>query len=145
MRFLLFPLTLAYLILYAAQYTSDKDPTTMKAVYIEQTGGVEALTYGDQPKPEPGPGEALIKVAASGVNFIDTYHRSGLYKLPLPAIIGSEAAGTVEESAKASPDSRPAITSPTPWQEVPTPNINPSPQGFSCTYPKVCPCSMQRP
>ncbi|HLX41799.1 MAG TPA: quinone oxidoreductase [Bryobacteraceae bacterium] len=68
----------------------------MKAVYIEQTGGPEMLQYGDQPKPEPGPGQALVKIAASGVNFIDTYHRSGLYKLPLPAILGSEAAGVVE-------------------------------------------------
>ena len=69
----------------------------MKAVYIEQTGGVEALTYGDQPKPKPGAGEVLVKVAFSGVNFIDTYHRTGLYKLPMPAIIGSEASGTVEQ------------------------------------------------
>jgi NADPH2:quinone reductase len=69
----------------------------MKAVYIEQTGGVEALTYGDQPKPKPSAGEVLVKVAFSGVNFIDTYHRSGLYKLPMPAIIGSEASGVVEQ------------------------------------------------
>ena len=68
----------------------------MKAVYIEQTGGIEALKYGDLPKPEPAAGHALVKVVAAGVNFIDTYHRSGLYKLPLPAIIGSEGAGTVE-------------------------------------------------
>ncbi len=68
----------------------------MKAVYIEQTGGPEVLKYGDMPAPELAPGHALVKVAASGVNFIDTYHRSGLYKLPLPAILGSEGAGTVE-------------------------------------------------
>jgi NADPH2:quinone reductase len=71
----------------------------MKAVYIEQTGGPEALQYGDQPKPQPGPGQALVKIAASGVNFIDTYHRSGLYKVPLPAILGSEGAGVVESIA----------------------------------------------
>src|ERR1700729_2457440 len=69
----------------------------MRAVYIEQNGGPEALIYGDRPKPEAGAGEVLVKVAASGVNFIDTYHRGGLYKLPLPAILGSEGAGTVEE------------------------------------------------
>ncbi|HTB11786.1 MAG TPA: quinone oxidoreductase [Bryobacteraceae bacterium] len=69
----------------------------MKAIYIEQTGGPEVLKYGDMPKPELQPGHALIKVAASGVNFIDTYFRSGLYKIPLPAILGSEGAGTVEE------------------------------------------------
>jgi NADPH2:quinone reductase len=68
----------------------------MKAVYIEQPGGVDALHYGDRPKPEPGAGQALVKVAAAGVNFIDTYHRSGLYKLPLPAVIGSEGSGAVE-------------------------------------------------
>ena len=68
----------------------------MKAVYIEQTGGAEVLQFGDQPKPEAGAGQALVKVSASGVNFIDTYHRTGLYKLPMPAILGSEGAGIVE-------------------------------------------------
>jgi NADPH2:quinone reductase len=68
----------------------------MKAVYIEQTGGAEALQFGDQPKPEAGEGQALVKISASGVNFIDTYHRTGLYKLPMPAILGSEGAGIVE-------------------------------------------------
>jgi NADPH:quinone reductase len=68
----------------------------MKAVYIEKTGGPEVLCYGEMPKPEPTPGNAVVKVAAAGVNFIDTYHRSGLYKLPLPAILGLEGAGTVE-------------------------------------------------
>lgn len=69
----------------------------MKAIYIEQTGGPDVLKYGDMPKPEVAPGQALVKIAASGVNFIDTYHRSGLYKLPLPAILGTEGAGTIEE------------------------------------------------
>ncbi|HXP86100.1 MAG TPA: quinone oxidoreductase [Bryobacteraceae bacterium] len=68
----------------------------MKSIYIEQPGGLEALRYGDQPTPQPKAGEVLVKLAASGVNFIDTYHRSGLYKLPLPAVLGSEGAGTVE-------------------------------------------------
>jgi NADPH:quinone reductase len=68
----------------------------MKAVFIEQTGGLDALLYGDFPEPKPGPGEVLVKVAYSGVNFIDTYHRGGLYPLPLPAVLGSEGAGTVE-------------------------------------------------
>jgi NADPH2:quinone reductase len=69
----------------------------MRAIYIEQTGGPEMLKYGDMPTPEPAPGQALIKVGAAGVNFIDTYHRGGLYKIPLPAILGSEGAGTVEQ------------------------------------------------
>ena len=68
----------------------------MKAVYIDQPGGPEALIYGERPAPTPAANEVLVKVAYSGVNFIDTYHRSGLYKLPTPAILGSEAAGTVE-------------------------------------------------
>jgi NADPH2:quinone reductase len=68
----------------------------MKAVYIEQPGGPEVLKFGEQPKPEASEGTVLVKLAASGVNFIDTYHRSGLYKLPMPAILGSEGAGTVE-------------------------------------------------
>jgi len=69
----------------------------MKAVLIEQTGGIDAMRYGDYQAPQPAPGEVLVKIAYSGVNFIDTYHRSGLYKLPLPAVIGSEASGTVEK------------------------------------------------
>jgi NADPH2:quinone reductase len=69
----------------------------MKAVYIEQAGGIDALRYGDFPTPQPGPGEVLVKLTYSGVNFIDTYHRSGLYKLPLPAVLGSEGSGTVEK------------------------------------------------
>ena len=69
----------------------------MKAIFIEQTGGIDAMRYGDFPTPQPGPGEVLVKIAYSGVNFIDTYHRSGLYKLPLPAVIGSEASGIVEK------------------------------------------------
>jgi len=69
----------------------------MKAIYIEQTGGPDSLKYGDMPKPELTSGQALVKLAAAGVNFIDTYQRSGLYKIPLPAILGSEGAGTVEE------------------------------------------------
>ena len=69
----------------------------MKAVFIEQPGGVDALRYADFPTPKPAPGEILVKIMYSGVNFIDTYHRSGLYKLPLPAVIGSEASGKVDQ------------------------------------------------
>jgi NADPH2:quinone reductase len=68
----------------------------MKAVFIEQPGDARALHYGDFSTPEPAPGQVLVKIAAAGVNFIDTYHRSGLYKLPLPAVLGMEGAGTVE-------------------------------------------------
>jgi NADPH:quinone reductase len=68
----------------------------MKAVFIEQPGDANALRYADFPKPEPAAGQVLVKLAAAGVNFIDTYHRSGLYKIPLPAVLGMEGAGTVE-------------------------------------------------
>src|SRR5437016_5822341 len=69
----------------------------MKAVCIGQTGVIDAVRYGDYQTPQPAAGEVLVKIAYSGVNFIDTYHRSGLYKLHLPAVIGSEASGTVEK------------------------------------------------
>jgi NADPH2:quinone reductase len=68
----------------------------MKAAYIEQTGGPDVLRVGDRPLPELAKGEALVKLAASGVNFTDLNARSGINKVPLPAILGSEGAGTVE-------------------------------------------------
>ena len=68
----------------------------MKAIRVHETGGPEKLLYEESAKPVPGPGQALVKVQAIGVNFIDIYHRSGLYKLPLPFTPGSEAAGVVE-------------------------------------------------
>jgi NADPH2:quinone reductase len=67
----------------------------MKAIRIKQTGGPEVLEYVDLPTPEPKPNEAVVKIAASGVNFIDTYQREGRYKLPLPFIAGQEGAGVV--------------------------------------------------
>jgi NADPH:quinone reductase len=68
----------------------------MKAVFVEQPGGIENLKYADIPKPSPGPGQALVKLAHSGVNFIDIYFRKGVYPAPPPIILGSEGAGTVE-------------------------------------------------
>ncbi len=72
----------------------------MRAVQVQEVGGPEKLQLADVPKPSPAPGEALIKIAAAGVNFIDIYHRTGLYKLDLPFIVGSEAAGTVERTGQ---------------------------------------------
>jgi NADPH2:quinone reductase len=69
----------------------------MKAVFVEQTGGPENLKYADLPTPEPGPGQALVKIAAAGVNFIDIYFRMGLYKADPPIVLGNEGAGTVEK------------------------------------------------
>ena len=71
----------------------------MKAVFVEQPGGVENLKYADLPKPSPGPGQALVKIAASGVNYIDIYFRKGVYPAPPPIVLGSEGAGTVEAVA----------------------------------------------
>src|SRR3954471_20838304 len=68
----------------------------MKAIRVSQTGGTEVLQYVDAETPHPGPGEALVKMEAIGVNFIDIYHRTGLYKLPLPFTPGGEAAGVVD-------------------------------------------------
>ena len=56
----------------------------MKAIRIHQFGGPDVLQYEDVPDPSPKPGEALIRTEAAGVNFIDTYQRSGAYKIPLP-------------------------------------------------------------
>jgi NADPH2:quinone reductase len=68
----------------------------MKLILVSKTGGAEQLVYSDAPKPTPGPKQALVKIAAAGVNFIDIYHRTGLYKLDLPFTPGMEGAGTVE-------------------------------------------------
>ncbi|MFF5210630.1 quinone oxidoreductase family protein [Streptosporangium sp. NPDC000396] len=67
----------------------------MRAIVVSATGGPEVLTYTDHPDPVPNPGEVAVDVAASGVNFIDVYHRMGRYPLPLPFVPGNEGAGTV--------------------------------------------------
>jgi len=67
----------------------------VKAIRVEAAGGPEALRLEDLPDPRPQAGEALVRVEAAGVNFIDVYHRTGLYKMALPFTIGHEGAGTV--------------------------------------------------
>jgi NADPH2:quinone reductase len=69
----------------------------MKAIQVQKTGGPEALTLVDLPVPKPKPNEAVVKIAAIGVNFIDVYFREGRYPAPLPFVDGQEAAGTVSE------------------------------------------------
>src|SRR2546429_7624153 len=69
----------------------------MRAVRVTHTGGPEVLEVVEVERPQPGKGEALVRLESIGVNFIDVYHRTGLYKLPLPLIPGSEGAGVVEE------------------------------------------------
>lgn len=68
----------------------------MKAIQVLQCGGPEQLVLANIPVPSPGPGQVLVKIAASGVNFIDVYFRIGLYKADTPFTPGMEAAGTVE-------------------------------------------------
>lgn len=67
----------------------------MKAIQVKQAGGPEALELVDLPVPEPKTNEAVVKLAASGVNFIDVYFREGRYKAPMPFVLGQEGAGVV--------------------------------------------------
>src|SRR5512145_2741841 len=67
-----------------------------KAIRFHQTGGPEVLRLEDVTVGAPGPGEARVRHTAIGVNFVDVYHRTGLYPLPLPSGIGVEGAGVVE-------------------------------------------------
>ena len=71
-----------------------------KAIRFHKTGGPEVLVYEDVSVGAPGEGEARVRNTAVGLNFIDTYHRSGLYPMPLPSGLGLEAAGVVEEVGK---------------------------------------------
>jgi NADPH2:quinone reductase len=68
----------------------------MRCIQINEPGGPEQMVLADVPTPEPGPGQALVRLAASGVNFLDVYYRTGLYKTSLPLTLGNEGAGTVE-------------------------------------------------
>lgn len=67
----------------------------MKAIQIKQTGGPEVMELADLPVPQPKSNEAVIKIQAAGVNFIDVYNREGRYKVPLPFVLGQEGAGVV--------------------------------------------------
>jgi NADPH:quinone reductase len=67
----------------------------MKVIQVKQPGGPEVMDYVDLPVPQPMPNEAVVKVAAIGINFIDVYNREGRYKVPLPFVLGQEAAGTI--------------------------------------------------
>lgn len=67
----------------------------MKAIQVKQVGGPEAMEVVEVPVPQPKPNDAVVKLAASGVNFIDVYFREGRYKAPLPLVLGQEGAGVV--------------------------------------------------
>ena len=68
----------------------------MKSIQVKVPGGPEKMELVEVPKPTPGSQQALVRIAASGVNFIDVYFRTGLYKADIPITLGSEGAGTVE-------------------------------------------------
>ena len=68
----------------------------MKVIQAREPGDPDRMELVDVPTPAPGPGQALVRLAVSGVNFIDVYHRSGAYKVDRPIMLGSEGAGTVE-------------------------------------------------
>src|SRR4029078_6125094 len=83
---------------FAARARRKQGVTAMvAAVRVHKTGGPEVLTYEDIPSPTPGPGQIKIKNHASGINFIDTYFRSGMYPSPvgMPFVAGNEGAGEV--------------------------------------------------
>ena len=67
----------------------------MHAIRAPHAGGPEVLEYVELPEPVPGPGEVLVELAAAGVNFIDTYRRSGVYSVSYPHVLGSEGSGRV--------------------------------------------------
>ena len=67
----------------------------IRAVQVQRTGGPEVLEYDEIDAPEPGSGEVAIEIGAAGVNFIDIYHRQGVYPMPLPFVPGREGAGRV--------------------------------------------------
>ena len=69
----------------------------MKQIQVSEPGGPDRMVLVDVPVPTPGPGQALVRIAASGVNFLDVYFRTGLYKADRPITIGSEASGVVEQ------------------------------------------------
>ncbi len=68
----------------------------MKAIMLYETGGPEVMKYEERPTPTPGPGQALVEMTATGVNFVEIYQRRGWYPIPLPAGLGGEGAGVVQ-------------------------------------------------
>lgn len=111
----------------------------MRAIQVKQTGGPEVLQLVDLPVPQPKPNEAVVKIAASGVNFIDTYQREGRYKVQLPFILGQEAAGVVTavgaEVTSVKPGDRVAWTgilgTYAEYAAVPADRLVPIPQGIT--------------
>ena len=70
-------------------------PTTQHAIRVDASGGPEVLRLAEVPVPSPAAGEVLVRTAAAGLNFIETYQRAGVYRMPHPFVPGSEGSGTV--------------------------------------------------
>ncbi len=79
----------------------------MKAIRVHGTGGPQVMRLEEVPVPQPGPGQILVRVEAAGVNFVDVYHRMGLYKVQLPFTPGREVAGVVEKTGEGVTSIRP--------------------------------------
>ena len=88
--------------------------TVSKFIQFKEVGGPEVLEVAEREVGQPGPDEVLVRHEAIGINFIDTYHRTGLYPLPLPASPGLEAAGVIEQVGSAVDGWAWATASPTP-------------------------------
>jgi NADPH2:quinone reductase len=111
----------------------------VKAIMVHEFGGPEAMRFEEMPTPEPGAGQVRVAVEAVGVNFIDIYHRTGLYKNALPLGLGQEAAGTVEAVGPGVQDVR--VGDRVAWKDqfgsyathtiVPTGKLVPVPDGVS--------------
>src|SRR3954451_13714184 len=83
---------------YVGRMAADRDAnsdTGMRAVVVPEHGDIDALDVQERPRPEPGPGQLLVRVAASGINFMDVYRRRGVYPVSTPFVLGSECAGRV--------------------------------------------------
>ncbi len=89
----------------------------MLCIRAHQVGGPEALQADELPTPEPGAGQVLVRIEAAGVNYIDVYHRTGLYPMPMPLRIGLEGAGVVEAVGTGVTDVR--VGDRVAWQGVP--------------------------
>ena len=87
---------------------------TARTVIVEAPGGAEAMKLVERELPAPGPGEVLIRHKAIGLNFIDVYHRIGLYKVPMPSPLGTEAAGVIEAVGEGVTHLAPATAPPMP-------------------------------
>src|SRR5215469_7449137 len=79
----------------------------MQVVRVHQFGGPEVLRFEELPTPDPGSAEALVRLEAAGVNFVDIYQREGQYKMQLPFSVGGEGAGVVEAVGREVNDLKP--------------------------------------